>query len=55
MKQYIATDLKLFYASVECIGRVRDPLTRTLLLPIRYAQRKRLSHKTYFVPDKRKT
>ena len=30
MKQYIAIDLKSFYASVECVERGRDPLTTNL-------------------------
>ena len=32
MKQYIAIDLKSFYASVECVGRGRDPLTTNLVV-----------------------
>ena len=32
MKQYIAIDLKSFYASVECVERGRDPLTTNLVV-----------------------
>ena len=32
MKQYIAIDLKSFYASVECVGLDRDPLTTNLVV-----------------------
>ena len=32
MKQYIAIDLKSFYASVECVERNRDPLTTNLVV-----------------------
>ena len=32
MKQYIAIDLKSFYASVECVERGSDPLTTNLVV-----------------------
>ena len=32
MPQYIAIDLKSFYASVECVERGLDPLTTNLVL-----------------------
>ena len=32
LKQYIASDLKSFYASVECVARNLDPLTANLLV-----------------------
>ena len=32
MKQYIAIDLKSFYASVECVERGQNPLTFNLLV-----------------------
>ena len=31
MKQYVAIDLKSFYASVKCVERGRDPLTTNLV------------------------
>ena len=31
-RQYIASDLKSFYASVECVARGLDPLTARLLV-----------------------
>ncbi len=32
MKQYIAIDLKSFYAFAVCVGRGRDPLTTNLFV-----------------------
>ena len=40
MPQYIAIDLKSFYASVECVERGLDPLTTNLVVAMKAARKK---------------
>lgn len=39
MPQYIAIDLKSFYASVECVERGLDPLTTNLVVAMKAARK----------------
>ena len=51
MKQYIAIDLKSFYASQECVERELDPLTTNLVMADGSTRNERSSIKLQYAPS----
>ena len=52
MPQYIAIDLKSFYASVECVERGLDPLTTNLVVADESATEKTNLPGSFSIPEK---
>ena len=52
MPQYIAIDLKSFYASVECVERGLDPLTTNLVVADESRTEKNHLPGSFSIPEK---